>query len=168
MRGDKQVARANRQPASDLPINFEVGLFRIRNGAVPICVTVSDGSRSRNTRRAHFAGPQKISDNLCGRWRTRYAECVGVQLIYRALRASAIRRQTCVWKSCRTLWIRDEQEGESVAVVEEAETGPNYGLPVRRIGESNAGLKALVTHIHLIRQSRLEVISQTVIKGQLF
>src|SRR4030095_1977634 len=168
MCGDKEVAGANREPASDFPINLEAGLLRIRNGTVPICVTVSDGSRSRNTSRGHLAGPEKISNNLCRRLRTRYAEREGVQLIYCALRASAIRRQICVWKNGRTLWIRDEQEGESVAVVEEAETRPDDSLPVRGIGESNARLKALVTHVHLVRQSRLEVIAQTVVEGQLF
>src|SRR5262245_36774833 len=131
MRCDKEVARADREPAPDLPINLEAGLFRIRNRTVPICVTVSDGSRNTNTSRDHLAGPEKIFGNLCRRWRTRYAEREGVSLIYCALRASAIRRQICVRNNGRTLWIRDEQEGESIAVVEEAETGPNDGLPVR-------------------------------------
>ena len=65
------------------------------------------------------------------------------------------------------MWIRDKQERESVAVIEEAESGANDGLPVGRIGESNAGLKALMTHIHLVRQPRFKVISQTIVESQL-
>src|SRR5262249_7256362 len=49
MRCDKEVAAADGEPATDLPINLQAGLFRIRNGAVPIRVAVPDRSRSRNT-----------------------------------------------------------------------------------------------------------------------
>src|SRR5213593_323499 len=131
MRGHKQVAGAYRQPAADLPIDLEAGLFRIGNRTVPIGVTVSDGSRSMNTRRDDLARPEEISGNLCRCRHTRYGnerECE--QFIYGALRASAIRRQIGVRKNGWTLWVRDKQEGERVAVVEEAETGPNDRLPV--------------------------------------
>src|SRR5262249_2996284 len=132
VRGNKEVARTYGQPAGDFPINLEARLFRVRNGTVSIGVTVSDRSRSMNTGRDHLPRPKKIFGNLCRCRHTRYGnerECE--QLIYCALRASAIRWQIGVRKNSWTLWIRDEQERESVAVVEEAETGPNDSLPVR-------------------------------------
>src|SRR5207249_6566295 len=107
MCGNKEVARAYGQPGADLPVNLEAGLFRIGNRTVPICVTVSDGSRSRNTNRADLAGPEKIFGNLCRRRHTRYGnKRERLQLIYGALRASAIRRQICIWENGRTLRIR--------------------------------------------------------------
>src|SRR5439155_18990139 len=46
MRGHKQVAGAYREPAADVSIDFKAGLFRIRDGTVPIGVTVADRRRS--------------------------------------------------------------------------------------------------------------------------
>src|SRR5262249_34621353 len=132
VRGNKEGARAKRQSGADLPIKLQACLFRVRNGTVSIGVTVSDRSRSMNTGRDHLPRPKKIFGNLCRCRHTRYGnewECE--QLIYCALRASAIRRQIGVRKNGWTLRICDEQERESVAVVEEAETGPNDSLPVR-------------------------------------
>src|SRR5215475_14485992 len=133
MGGDKEVTVTYGQSASDLPINLEAGLFRVRNGTVPIRVAVSDRSwclrSSENTMRYHLAGFQKLCSDVrrCRYTGYRYIGIL-VQFIYRALRTSPIGRQIRLGYNGRTLWIRDEEEGHRIAVVEEAEARANNGF----------------------------------------
>jgi hypothetical protein len=133
MCGDKEVTGTYGESASDLPINLEAGLFRVGNGTVPIRVAVPNGSWScgctNNTMRHHLAGFQKLCSDV-GRCRYTGYRYIGilVQFIYRALRTSPIGRQIRIGYNGRTLWIRDEEEGHRIPVVEEAEARANNGF----------------------------------------
>ncbi len=171
MRSNKQITRTHGKAAADVPIDLEAGLLGIRKRTMAVRITIPNRSRGSgrpdNAMGEHLACLEEGRRDLRRRRHSRHRyEWVLIQFIAGALGTFPIRRQICICQNRRPLWIRDEQEGQVIAVVEEAESGADDGLPVRRIGESNAGLKALVTHIHLVGQAGLEVISQAVVESQ--
>src|SRR6185295_16982057 len=115
MRGDEEISRANCEPSSDLAINFEAGLFRIRNRTMPVGITVTHRRRScrsgRHTVGEDLTGGEKILGELCGRRHAGY-RYVGIliQLVDRALGASSIWGQIRIDENRRTLRICDEEK----------------------------------------------------------
>src|SRR5262245_60809806 len=112
---DEEITAADCDSVANIAIDLETRLFRIRNRTTSIGVTVSNRRRSsgcaNDTMREHFAGLEERGSKIRRRRNARNRNVrVLIQLIDRALRASAVRRQIGVRENSRPLRIRDEEE----------------------------------------------------------
>src|SRR3984885_13672629 len=168
VRRNKQVAGAECEAPGDFAVTFQVGLFRVGDLAVVLHHARTCGAGRRTLAGDELGWDLPRRDQCrggCGR-ESQWTWSHLVQDPGCGVGTLANSGQGFAGDDYGPLRLGDEQEGQVVTIIEDAEAGADDRLTVGRPGQTDARLDAVVVPVNLFGKARFEIIAQTVVEGE--